>query len=59
MSKIVCPYSYEEDVSFDCLEDAFHCYDCVGGCSLVDNVLRPALRVLISRLEFLQKDDDE
>lgn len=59
MSKIVCPYSYEEDVSFDCLEDAFHCYDCFGGCPLVDNVLRPVLRDFISRLELLQKDDDE
>lgn len=59
MSKIVCPYSYEEDVSFDCLEDAFHCYDCFGGCRLVDNVLRPVLRDFISRLELLQKDDDE
>lgn len=59
MSKIVCPYSYEEDVTFDSLEDAFHCYDCFGGCPLVENVLRPVLSNLISRLETLQVGDDE
>lgn len=56
MSKIVCPYSYEEDISFDSIEDSFHCYDCFGGCRLIDNVLRPFLQDLIRHLEDLQED---
>ena len=59
MSKIVCPYSYEDSVEFDCLEDAFHCYDCALGCGLVDNVLRPALEDLIRRLEALKEDGSD